>query len=54
MKANEVLNILKCLNELIDLRDYKIITISTYNERNSGFCVKTCDKIIEITVVEEE
>lgn len=54
MNANDALSILNYLNNLIDLEEYKIITINNYNERNSGLCVKSCDRIIEITVVEEE
>lgn len=54
MNAQEALNILNCLNELIDLREYKIITTGASVEGNSGFCVNTYNKIIVFIVFKEE
>lgn len=53
MNARDFLSILNCLKNLINLDEYKIVTVSTYNENNSGFCVNTYKKIIEITIIEE-
>lgn len=37
MNARDFLSILNCLKDLINLDEYKIVTVSTYNENNSGF-----------------
>lgn len=54
MNAQKVLNILNCLKEILDLHEYKVLILCSYNERNTGFCVNTCDKTIEFTILEEE
>lgn len=54
MIAQDVLNILNCLNKLIDLREYKIITTGACVEGNSGFYVNTSNKIIVFIAFEEE
>nr|DAQ51048.1 MAG TPA: hypothetical protein [Caudoviricetes sp.] len=54
MNAQEFLNVLNCLNEILDLHEYKVLVFYSGNESNNGFCVNTSEKTIEITVVEEE
>lgn len=54
MKAQEFLNILNCLNEILDLHNFNVLILSSCNKNNVGFCVNLHKKIIEITVFEEE
>lgn len=54
MNAQEFLNVLNCLNEILDLHDYNVLILSSCNKNNLGFCVNQHKKIIEITVFEEE
>lgn len=54
MNAQDIFNKLNCLQDILNLREYKVLILSSYNERNTGFHVNTCDKIIEFTVLEEE
>lgn len=53
MNAQEFLNVLNCLNEILDLHDYNVLILSSCNKNNLGFCVNQHKKIIEITVFEE-
>ena len=53
MNAQEFLNVLNCLNEILDLHDYNVLILNSCNKNNLGFCVNPHKKIIEITVFEE-
>lgn len=54
MSAQEFLNVLNCLNEILNLREYNVLILSSCNKDNVGFCVNLHKKIIEITVFKEE
>ena len=53
MSAQEFLNVLNCLNEILNLREYNVLILSSCNKDNVGFCVNLHKKFIEITVFEE-
>lgn len=54
MNARDLLNILNCLNDIIELNEYDLLLLCSCNENNIGFTVKTNKKLIEITDYEEE
>lgn len=54
MSAQQFLDLLNCLNEILDLHDFNVLILSSCNKDNVGFCVNIHKKIIEITVFEEE
>lgn len=54
MKAKEILDILNCLNNIMELEEYDILILETYNKNLIGFTVNTNKKIIEVTTLEED
>lgn len=54
MNAKDLLNILNCLNTILELNEYNLLLLCSCNENNNGFTVNTSKKIIEITDYEEE
>lgn len=54
MRAKYLLNILECLDSVIELNEYNLLLLYSCNKENIGFIVNTNNKIIEITDYEEE
>lgn len=54
MNAQELLNVLNCLNEILDLHEFNVSIFNSCKKNDVGFCVNLQKKFIEITVFEED